>query len=83
MTKFFFVIKYLRIGALAMKEILITFPDGSTKSYPQGTTYETISKDYPGKYAYVAAKVDNVIFSLDDKVENDSNVSLTGLTLPF
>lgn len=58
-----------------MKEILITFPDGSTKSYPQGTTYETISKDYPGKYAYVAAKVDNVIFSLDDKVENDSNVS--------
>lgn len=57
-----------------MNEVKVTFNDGTTKSYMKGTSYEEIAKDFPGKYPYVGVKVDNVILSLDDKIENDAKV---------
>lgn len=57
-----------------MNEVKVTFSDGTVKTYKKGITYEEISKDYPGKYPYVGVKVDNVIFSLDDVVEDNVNI---------
>ena len=74
MTKIYFMIQLLRIGELQMNEVKVTFSDGTVKTYKKGITYEEISKDYPGKYPYVGVKVDNVIFSLDDVVEENVNI---------
>lgn len=57
-----------------MNEIKITFSDGTIKSYPKGTTFEEIAKDYPGKYPYVGVKINNEIFSLADQAENDAEI---------
>ncbi|MBR5662190.1 MAG: nucleoside kinase [Bacilli bacterium] len=57
-----------------MNEVKVKFIDGSVKTYKKGTTYEEISKDFPGKYPYVGVKVDNVIFSLDDTVDENVRV---------
>ena len=57
-----------------MNEVKVRFIDGTVKTYKKGTTYEEISKDFPGKYPYVGVKVDNVIFSLDDTVDENVKV---------
>lgn len=57
-----------------MNEVKVTFSDGTEKTYSKGTTFEEIAKDYPGKYPYVGVKINNVIFSLADKVEQDCEV---------
>ena len=57
-----------------MNDITVTFKDGTTKSYQKGITYDKVAKDYPGKYPYVGVKINNVIFSLDDKIEEDVEV---------
>ena len=57
-----------------MNEVKVKFSDGTVKIYKKGTTFETISKDFPGKYPYVGVKVDNVIYSLDDTVEENVKV---------
>ena len=54
-----------------MNDVIVTFKDGKTKSYQKGTSYFDIAKDYPGKYPYVGVKVNNVIFSLDEKAEEN------------
>ena len=57
-----------------MSEVKVKFSDGTIKTYEKGTTYGQIAKDFPGKYPYVGVKVDNVIFSLEDKLEKDVSV---------
>lgn len=57
-----------------MNEVKVTFSDGTEKLYSKGTTFEEIAKDYPGKYPYVGVKINNVIFSLADKLEQDCEV---------
>lgn len=54
-----------------MNDVKVKFSDGTEKRYLKGTTFDEISKDFPGKYPYVGVKIDNVIFSLDEKVEDD------------
>lgn len=54
-----------------MNDVRVKFSDGTEKRYLKGTTFDEISKDFPGKYPYVGVKIDNVIFSLDEKVEDD------------
>ena len=65
-----------------MNEVNVRFSNGTVKTYKKGTSYEEISKDYPGKYPYVGVKVDNVIFSLGDKVEENVNVDFIDFTDP-
>lgn len=57
-----------------MNEVKVRFNDGTVRTYTKGTTFEEISKEFPGKYPYVGVKVDNVIFSLDDQVEENVKV---------
>ena len=57
-----------------MNEVKVRFSDGTEKVYQKGTSFEQISKDYPGKYPYVGVKVNNVIFSLDEVVEENVKV---------
>ena len=58
-----------------MSDIKVKFSDGTEKTYSKGTTFEQISKDYPGKYPYVGVKINNVIFSLDDQLTQDCEVN--------
>lgn len=57
-----------------MSDIIVTFKDGTQKSYHKGVTFDEVSKDYKGKYEYVGVKVNNVIFSLDDKIDDNVTV---------
>lgn len=57
-----------------MKKVRITFSDTTTKEYEVGTTFERISQDFKGEYPYVGVEIDNVVFSLDDKPEEDAKV---------
>lgn len=57
-----------------MSDIVVTFKDGSKKIYQKGVTFDKVSKDFPGKYKYVGVKVNNVIFSLDDQIDDDVEV---------
>lgn len=66
-----------------MNEVTITFSDGSTRTYTKGTTFEVIAKDYPGKFPYVGVKVDNVIFSLGDSVDDNAKVEFIDFMDPF
>ena len=66
-----------------MDNIKITFSDGSVKTYKKGTSYDLISKDFPGKYPYVGVKIDNVVFSLDDIAENDAKVEFIDFLDPL
>lgn len=57
-----------------MSDIVVTFSNKTRRTYKKGTTYDEISKDFPGKYPYVGVKINNVIFSLDETA--DENVEL-------
>lgn len=57
-----------------MSDITVTFKDGTKKTYHKGITFDEVSKDYKGKYEYVGVKVNNVIFSLDDQIDDDVSV---------
>lgn len=57
-----------------MSDITVTFKDGTKKTYHKGITFDEVSKDYKGKYDYVGVKVNNVIFSLDDQIDDDVTV---------
>ena len=57
-----------------MSDIIVTFKDGTQKTYHKGVTFDEVSKDYSGKYEYVGVKVNNVIFSLDDKIDDNVTV---------
>ena len=57
-----------------MSDITVTFINGTKKIYPKGTTYEEVAKDFPGKYPYVGVKVNNVIFSLADQIDDNVTV---------
>lgn len=57
-----------------MSDIIVTFKDGTQKTYHKGVTFDEVSKDYRGKYEYVGVKVNNVIFSLDDKIDDNVTV---------
>jgi len=61
-----------------MKNITITFPDKSTRSYPQGITPIEIAESIGERLAQatIAAKVDDVIVDASYKIENDSVVSI-------
>ena len=57
-----------------MSDIVVTFKDGTKKTYRKGVTFDEVSKDFKGKYEYVGVKVNNVIFSLDDQIDDDVTV---------
>ena len=57
-----------------MSDIVVTFKDGTKKTYNKGVTFDEVSKDFKGKYEYVGVKVNNVIFSLDDQIDDDVTV---------
>ena len=57
-----------------MNELKVTFSDGTVKSYPKGTSFEKIAKDKPSRYPYVGVEIDNVLYSLDDTLDDNSNV---------
>ena len=57
-----------------MNEVKITFSDGTVKSYPKGTTFEKISKDFPGRHPYVGVEIENVVYSLDDAADENAVV---------
>ena len=65
-----------------MKEIKITFPDGTTKSYPKGTTYHEISEDYKKntQLNILGVKINNEIIPLDVKADKDSTVTFFDVT---
>ena len=65
-----------------MNEVNVRFSDGTIKTYNKGTSFEQISKDYPGKYPYLGVKINNVIFSLDDTVEENVKVDFIDLIDP-
>lgn len=66
-----------------MNEVKIKFSDGTFKTYQKGTTFENISKDFKGKYPYVGVKVDNVIYSLDDTVQENCSVEFIDFLDPL
>ena len=63
-----------------MNDITVTFSDGTKKTYQKGVTFGEVSKDYIGKYPYVGVKVNNVIFSLDEQIDDDVTVDFIDFT---
>lgn len=64
-----------------MKNITITFPDKSTRSYPKGITPIEIAKSVGERLAQatITAKVDDILVDVNYKIEHDSSVNiLTG-----
>ncbi|MBN2720027.1 MAG: threonine--tRNA ligase [Proteobacteria bacterium] len=60
-----------------MESVLnITFPDGSSKEYPEGTTLGQIARDLGGRLAAeaLAAKVNGSILDLDTPLKEDTGV---------
>ena len=57
-----------------MNELKVTFSDGTVKSYPKGTSFEKIAKDKPSRYPYVGVEIDNVLYSLDDTLDENSSI---------
>lgn len=57
-----------------MNEVTVTFSDGTKRNYPKGITYEEIRNDFTLKYPCVGVKANNVVFSLDDKCEENCDI---------
>lgn len=56
-----------------MSDITIIY-NGETKTYPKGTTYLEISKDFKMKHDILGVIVDNRITSLSEKAERDCEI---------
>ncbi|MBN1351950.1 threonine--tRNA ligase [candidate division KSB1 bacterium] len=67
-----------------MELIKITFPDGSEKSYPKGTTPQGILKDLGQKLRKqaIAAKINDVVFDLTHPIAEDSSISIITTDAP-
>lgn len=60
------------------KQIMITFPDGATKAFPQGTTGEDIAQSIsPGlRKQAVAVTLDHVFFDLRTPLPGDGEIAI-------
>jgi len=64
------------------KTINVTFPDGTTKSYPSGITLLELSKEYQDKYTstIMAGKVNNDIKELTHELNEDAKLDFIDMT---
>jgi len=64
------------------KTINVSFPDGTTKSYPSGITLLELSKEYQDKYTstIMAGKVNNDIKELTYKLHEDAKLDFIDMT---
>lgn len=60
--------------------IKVTFPDGTSKNVPEGTSLLELSNDYKSKYTIIAAKVNCEIKELSHKLHSSCNVDFIDIT---
>lgn len=65
-----------------MENIKVTFPDGTTREYSRNTEFHTIALDYQENMDndIIAIKVNNEVFSLDEKINNSEEVEFLDVT---
>jgi len=69
---------YVSTHGLGMETVNVTFPDGSTKEYPRGTTIEEVARSLGPRLAEaaVAARVDGDLVELRWPIENDTHLRI-------